>query len=155
MRQKKIVIGYIGHVNIEIVSLFFGNFQLCLYTQSILIGCSTLRQGYCKLIGLYWILMRRQLWTLKCCIACTGMIMEWAVKTASHEPSHQWFRIFARIKMLDHTKPLSNQTRSIVWSQWLWTEGEGKPSSLFISHRSDISEINPNVVLLIKLPYSR
>ena len=35
-------------------------------TQSILIGCSTLSQEYCKLIGLYWKSMRRQLWTLTC-----------------------------------------------------------------------------------------
>ena len=27
-------------------------------TQSILIGCSTLSQEYCKLIGLYWKIMR-------------------------------------------------------------------------------------------------
>ena len=49
--EKENVIGSIGHVNIEIVSLF-------MLIPSV-IGCSTLPQGYCKLIGLYWILMRR------------------------------------------------------------------------------------------------
>ena len=52
----------IGHVNIRIVFFLIGNSQWCLYnTQSILIGCSALSQEYCELIGLYWILMRRQL----------------------------------------------------------------------------------------------
>ena len=42
----------IGHVKIGIIFLFIGNSQWCLYnTQSILIGCSTLSQEYCKLIG--------------------------------------------------------------------------------------------------------
>ena len=57
--------GNSGHVKIGIIFLFIGKSQLCLYnTQSILIGCSTLSQGYCKLIGLWLKLMRRQLWTL-------------------------------------------------------------------------------------------
>ena len=57
----------IGHVNIGIIFLFIWNSQWCLYnTQSVLIGCSTLSQEYYKLIGLYWRLMRRQLWTLTC-----------------------------------------------------------------------------------------
>ena len=29
-------------------------------------GCSTLSQEYCKLIGWYWKIMRRHLWTLTC-----------------------------------------------------------------------------------------
>ena len=67
-----------GHGNIGIVFLFIGKSQWCLYhSQSILIGCSTPRQEYCKLIGSYWKSMRRQLWTLTCpidlknCIFCT------------------------------------------------------------------------------------
>ena len=54
----------IGHVILELSSYS----QWRLYnTQSILIGCSTLRQEYCKPIGLYyWKLMRRQLWTFIC-----------------------------------------------------------------------------------------
>ena len=31
-----------------------------------LIGCSTLSQEYCNLIGWYWKIMRRQLWILTC-----------------------------------------------------------------------------------------
>ena len=52
----------VGHVNIGIVFLFIGNLlDAYTNTQSILTGCSTLSQEYCKLIGLYWKLMRRQL----------------------------------------------------------------------------------------------
>ena len=31
-------------------------------------GCSLLSQGYCKLIGWHWIIMRRKFYTLKCAI---------------------------------------------------------------------------------------
>ena len=56
-----------GHVYIGIIFLCIGNSQWRLYkTQSILIGCSTLSQEYCKPIGFFWKLMRRQLWTLTC-----------------------------------------------------------------------------------------
>ena len=54
-----------GHANIGIIFFCIGNPQWCSYNnQPILIGCLTLSQEYCKLIGLYWKLMRRQLWTL-------------------------------------------------------------------------------------------
>ena len=57
----------LGHVYIGIEVLFIGNSQRWLSkTQSILIGCSTLSQKYCKLIALYWKLMRRHLLTLTC-----------------------------------------------------------------------------------------
>ena len=52
----------IGHIKMGIVFLLIGNSERCLYnTQSILIGCLTLSQEYCKLIGVYWRLMRKQL----------------------------------------------------------------------------------------------
>ena len=57
------------------------------------ISCSTLSQEYCELIGLYWKLMRRQLWTLPpptltCSIKfCTykifGFIIRWTIAWAS------------------------------------------------------------------------
>ena len=38
-----------------------------------LIGCSTLSQEYCKLIGWHCKVMGRQLWTLACCICNFGI----------------------------------------------------------------------------------
>ena len=49
-----------------------------------LIGCSTLSQEYCKLIGWYWKIMRRQFWTLKCPIIHTACISELSVSTVAH-----------------------------------------------------------------------
>ena len=49
------------------LSSYVGNSQWA-YTilSQNLIGCLTLSQGYCKLIGCLWKIMRRQLWTLIC-----------------------------------------------------------------------------------------
>ena len=53
----------IGHVNIEIIFSCIGNSQWCLFN---LIGCSKLSQEYCRLIGWYWKIIRKQLCTLTC-----------------------------------------------------------------------------------------
>ena len=45
-----------------------------------LIGCSTLSQEYCKLIGWYWEKMRRQLWTLTCPIRFYVFNTWWCIK---------------------------------------------------------------------------
>ena len=61
------------------------------------ISCSTLGQEYCELIGLYWKLMRRQLWTLApppptltcpikfCTYEIFGFIIRWTTAGASFE----------------------------------------------------------------------
>ena len=55
---------------IEINFLWIGNSQLCSTTLiHNLIGCLPLSYEYCKLIGGYWEILRRQLWTLICPIA--------------------------------------------------------------------------------------
>ena len=52
---------------IGIIFLCIGNSQL--YNTILnwnLIGCSTLSQDYCQLIGLYWKIIRSQQWTSSC-----------------------------------------------------------------------------------------
>ena len=56
----------LGHVNIGIIFLCIGNSQCCFYAIIILIGCSTLSQEYCMLIGLCWKTMRRHFWAFTC-----------------------------------------------------------------------------------------
>ena len=58
---------FVRHVNFGIIFLFIANSKSYLQsTQSILIGCFTFSQEYCKRIGLNWKLMRRQLWASTC-----------------------------------------------------------------------------------------
>ena len=66
----------IGHVNIGII-FFVLEIPTDAYTtlSRNLIGCSRLGQEYCKLIGWYLKIMRRQLWTLTCPIEFIRQIL--------------------------------------------------------------------------------
>ena len=65
----------IGHVIIGIILLYNGNFQWCLYnTMSKSYWLFTLSRQYCKRIGWYWKLRRRQLWPLICHIVGDVML---------------------------------------------------------------------------------
>ena len=57
---------WIEHVNIGIIFVFIGYSQSYLQHTLSILGCLTISKEYCKLIGLNWKLMRRQLWASTC-----------------------------------------------------------------------------------------
>ena len=59
-----LMVRVIGHVKIEAIFLCIeipNDIHVYTTLSENLIGCSTLSQRYCKLIGWYWIIMRAQL----------------------------------------------------------------------------------------------
>ena len=48
----------IGHVNIGVIFYCIGHPKWCIYSRNP-IGCSTLSQEYCKLIGWFWKIVRK------------------------------------------------------------------------------------------------
>ena len=57
---------WIEHVNLWIIFVFIGYSQSYLQHTLSILGCLTISKEYCKLIGLNWKLMRRQLWASTC-----------------------------------------------------------------------------------------
>ena len=72
------------HVNIIIIFFWIGNGASATLSQN-LIGCSTLSQEYCKLIGSYWKIMRRQHWNKTCPGRCSSLEIIFLYETGYHK----------------------------------------------------------------------
>ena len=85
-------------------------------TQCIRIGCSTLSQEFCRLIGLYWRLMRRQLWTLTCPIGKLDAALAFETETAQKVNVLHWGNKYALRYLLQHfVLPLLPSTGSFLF----------------------------------------
>ena len=88
----------IGRVNIEIIHSFKLPNDAYMLLRQFLIGYSLLSQAYHKLIGWYWIIMRRQLYALTCLIRNWLHILVWA---CSKSLADVVFVVIANFKMLN------------------------------------------------------
>ena len=84
--------------------------------RHILIGCLTFSEEYCKLIGLYWKMMRRQLDTLAFLIG--WYVIRLCMQHALHCPvvsmycrTYRWFKAQLPTNLTKKTKNISTQGR--------------------------------------------